>query len=123
MKPKGLSIIEILVGLAILGITMASIIPGFMQSMRINNNNELRSNGVYLASQRLEELRQGDVTSLPTTGSTSSTVTRSGRTFTVVTKYCVMSAYCESASRHLQIEVVFGGRVVYVAETVFTDLQ
>jgi general secretion pathway protein I len=102
----------------------AAILPAFMTHLRANSRNELRSSAVSAAQERLEALRLQDPASMPDSGSSApQQVNVDGRDFDVVTHYCERSEYCsDDRSRHLRVEVRFGGRTIYDVETVYTQL-
>lgn len=123
MNERGLTLIEALVALAILGIAAVAIMPAFMTQLDSNRRSETRSGAVTASQQVLEGLRLADPASLPTTGAGApQTVTVGDRTYEVTTFYCLQAALCDARSRHLRVEVSHDGRVVYDVETVFTQL-
>jgi len=121
---KGFTLVESLVALSILGIALAAMMPGFLTQTDVNTLNEERWGAVEAAQQVMEELRQVNPGSLPTSGSAATQVVTVGnRDYEVVVSYCRRNEYCGSDSRHLAAEVQFGGRVIYTVETVYTRLR
>ena len=53
----GLTIIEVLIAVAILGILLGGLIPSFVSNMRINTDSEVRSQAVQAAQTMLDALR------------------------------------------------------------------
>jgi hypothetical protein len=89
-----------------------------------NSLSEERSNAVAAAQQVMEELRQFDPGSLPSSGSSAvQTIAVGNHEYEVTAYYCREAAYCTSAARHIVLEVNFGGQTVYTVETVYTQLR
>ncbi|MER3484186.1 MAG: prepilin-type cleavage/methylation domain-containing protein [Meiothermus sp.] len=122
-RQAGLSFIEVVVALSILGVVLVGVVPSFLSYMELNTRSEQRSNAVRLVEERLEALRLVNPQTLPTAGSQDSIQTRNGRAYTVRTTYCAEASLCNSGSRHIRVEVFLNGRNIYAAETVFTQLR
>ncbi len=121
---KGFTLLEALVGMAILGIALASLAPVFLTFLDENTRAEERTGAVAVAQQTMERFREQDPSLLPTSGATAMEVISAGdRDFEVVTHFCRSAAYCSDDSRHLLVEVSYGGRTVYTVESVFTTLR
>ncbi len=120
---RGLSLVELLVALAVLGLVLAFVVPAFTGYLQTNTQSELRSQAIALAQAKLEELRLQNPAALPSSGSIEENRSQGGRTYTVRTSFCTHAGLCASGSRHIQVEVIWNGRVVYRAETVFTQLR
>jgi len=124
LKDSGVTIIEAIIGLAILGIGLAFIVPGFSSSLLINNRTEVRFQAAIVAQKELESARVKNITSLPTSGQTGPmTVSSGGRSFDVVTKYCTVVTLCGAGSRHLRVEVSYESERVFSVDTVYTQLS
>jgi prepilin-type N-terminal cleavage/methylation domain-containing protein len=120
MDCKGFTLIEALLAVAILGIALVGILPSFVTLLDANTLSEERSDAVAAAQLVMEDLRQTDPLSMPTSGSSAMTlVTVGGREYETVVSYCVDATYC----RHVTVDVSFGGRTVYSVESVYTRLQ
>jgi hypothetical protein len=79
---------------------------------------------VAAAQQVMEELRQFDPGSLPSSGSsTVQTVAIGSHEYEVTAHYCRTPSYCSTAGRHIVLEVNYGGKNVYTVETVYTRLR
>jgi prepilin-type N-terminal cleavage/methylation domain-containing protein len=121
---RGVSLVEVLLALLILGIVLAGMVPSFLAFLDVNTRNEERTGAVQAAQTVLESLRLADPAMLPSGGASQPQPIRVGeRTYQVVTRYCVVSAFCDSDSRHLAVEVLHEGNLLYSAETVFTQLR
>ena len=124
MNCKGFTLVESLIAMAIMGIALAGVLPSFIHNLDTNTSSERHSDAVAVAQQVLEQLRVEDPTLMPTSGSSDIQIlTVGGRDYEVVERYCDITAYCTSASRHIIVEVSFAGREIYELETVFTQLQ
>lgn len=120
---KGLSLVEILVALTVLALVLAFIVPSFTGHLQSNTSSELRSQAIALAQAKLEELRLQNPAALPSSGSVQETRSLGSRTYTVRTSFCTNAGLCASGSRHIRVEVIWNGRVVYGTETVFAQLR
>jgi prepilin-type N-terminal cleavage/methylation domain-containing protein len=124
MNSRGFTLVEAAFALAILGITFAAVLPAFIDFMDVNTLSEERSNAVAAAQGVMEELRQLDPGSLPSSGSSAvQTVTIGSHEYEVTAHYCRDTSYCSTASRHIVLEVNYGGRTVYTVESVYTRLR
>jgi len=124
MNERGFTLLEGLLALAILGIALAGILPAFFGYMNVNTRNEVRTGAVAAAQEQMETLRFGDPSAMPTNGATGpSYVTVEEREYELISRYCIRSEYCTTNSRHVLVEVGFGGNVVYQTESVFTKLR
>lgn len=124
MSERGFTLLEALVALAILGITLAAMVPSFQTFLDANSFTEERSNGVAAAQEIMEALREADPASLPSSGSSPVQAVVVGQhEYEVVVHYCVEAQYCNAATRHLLLEVSFAGDTIYTVESVFTRLR
>lgn len=126
MNERGLSLVETLVALALLGGLAMAVMPAFVSQMDANTRNEHRADAIGLALERLEELRFATPSALPTSGSDSRTAPTAGLDYEVRTFYCQDTSFCPPATagaRHLTVEVWLDGREVYDVATVFTELR
>lgn len=124
MKEKGFTLIEVIIAMTILGVGLAAMAPLFLAHLQINNRSELRNGAVLVAQQTLDTLRLQNPITMPTSGSTTpQSVTMGGRTYKVITTYCVFTNYCNSGSRHIRVEVQFRGKTLYTVDTVYTQLR
>lgn len=123
-KEAGFTLIESLVALAILGVLLAAILPTFFTYLDANTMSEERTGALAAAQETMELLRQTDPTTMPNAGSSPLQVVSVGdRDFEVLTHFCTANQFCGDDSRHLLIEVSYGGRTVYSVESVFTALN
>jgi prepilin-type N-terminal cleavage/methylation domain-containing protein len=124
VRNRGFTLVEAVFALAILGITIAALLPAFIDFLDINSLSEERSNAVAAAQQVMEELRQIDPGSLPNSGSSAvQTVTVGNHEYEVTAHYCRTSSYCSATGRHIVLEVDYGGKTIYTVETVYTRLH
>ena len=124
MSARGFSLLEVLLALGLLGVVLVVVIPAFFAFLEANSQNEVRSGAMATAQQVMEALREEDPAALPSSGASPiQLVNVGGREYDAVTRYCVEAAYCDSTTRHLLVEVSFGGNVIYTVESIFTQLQ
>ena len=124
MNEKGVTLIEALVAVAIIGIAISSVAPAFIVQMDTNTRNEERTEAAALAAQVMETLRHEDPADMPNGGSSDpESVTVGHRTYEVVVQYCNEPSYCGPGSRHIVTEVSLDGETLYTTETVYTALQ
>ncbi|NDC38890.1 MAG: type II secretion system protein [Proteobacteria bacterium] len=120
---QGFSIMEVLVSLALVGIVSATVSPVFVAQSKFNSTSELKALAIDATDKRIDALRLIDPATLPSTGSTVTTVTVGGKAFDIQTSYCVNSSWCSAVTRHLKFTAAYGGKVYYSSETVFTQLR
>jgi len=121
---RGFTLLEALVAMGLLAIMLAGVVPVFFSLMATNTRNEARSGAVAVAQQVMEELRQQDPATMPESGTLGPQVVAvDRRKFEVTRFYCLSSEYCDDSSRHVLIEVRYGGRTFFSAESVLTQLR
>lgn len=121
---RGSSLVEALAALVVLAIVLAGVFPGLLTFADANKRNELRTGAVQAAQISLESLRIADIASLPSGGSSPPQLVDVGDyEYEVVTVYCRRASLCNQGSRHLVVEVLYGGEELYSVETVFTDFR
>ena len=129
---SGVSLIEALVAIVVLGILVGAVVPAFVSNLRLNSETEKRSQAVVAAQTVLDSLRADGswpAYGLDPDGNPSVTpvlqVESGGRTFDVAVDY---GPYCErgvcySTARNLELEVRLDDTVYYQVATVYTNLQ
>lgn len=123
MSERGFSLLEVVAALALISFAAVGVVPAFMVHLHANTRSEERSGAVLAVQQTMEALRLEDPTALPASGaSPTQLVTVGERQYQVVTRYCVKPAFCDTNTRHIEVEVSFGGRKIYAVETVYTQL-
>lgn len=124
MRQAGFTLIEFMFAVTVFGVAAAAMTQSFAQMSQRNANHEVRSGAIGAAQKVLDELRIENVTSLPSTGSTTTEVVYGGRTFSVQTTYCAIAAYCASNSiRHIRVGVIYREQTRYQVDTVFCQLR
>ena len=124
MKQNGFSLTEALLAISLLGIVLAGILPTFLTFLDANTLSEERSQAVAVAQQVMEDLRESEPKSLPTTGSGAVEFLSVGqREFEIERHYCLEPSFCSSNSRQVVVEVRYGGETIYSVETVLTALR
>jgi prepilin-type N-terminal cleavage/methylation domain-containing protein len=120
---QGFSLIESLIGLALLAIVLVSLLPAFTTLMDANTFSEEHSAALAAGQLVTERLRLVDPGKLPASGSSSVvTVEVDGREFEVQTFFCREAEYCSAGTRHVTVEIRYGGRKVYDVDTVYTRM-
>jgi len=124
LNERGFSLIESLIGLALLAIVLVSLLPAFLTLMDANTFSEEHSAALAAGQRVMEKMRLVDPGSLPSTGSSAvQVVVVDNREFEVVTHYCRVPEYCSSSTRQVSVEIRYGGQKVYDVDTVYTRMQ
>lgn len=124
MSERGFSLVEVLLAVALVGVVVMGVVPAFIVCKETNSRNEVRSGALAAAQQVMEEYRHAAPESLPSSGSSPTQVVTVGeRDYEVIAYYCVASAWCDTQSRHVTIEVSFGNETLLTVESVFTKLR
>lgn len=123
-EESGFTLLESLVAMSIMGMLFAGILPAFLLCSQITGRNENRSEAISAARLTIENLREQDIPTLPTSGSTGPvSMIVGGHTYSVLTRYCVDTSLCPAETRHVTVEVSFAGTSVYTLESIFTVLN
>jgi len=121
---RGMSLIESVVALVIIGVAATSILTAFMTMVHSNTRSGELSHAVSAAEMELEDLRLQDPELLPSTGSSSPRLVVVGdRQYEVVTHYCERAELCQDTTRHIRVEVRLQGESIYDVKTVYTQLR
>lgn len=119
---RGVSLVEALLAIALLGVAAVSILPAFVVQMNTNTRNEQRTAAITAVQQSIEALRLVEPSSLPSSGQSAAQIVNvDGRDYEVIVSYCTLSTYCGTESRHILVEAFLDGQKVYEAETVYTE--
>lgn len=123
-RTQGISLIETIVTITLLGIVLGAIAPIFTNYAQINRKSQYRTEAISAAQQVTDGLRQKSFTDWPTTGS-SLPVTVSGSVYQVKVSYCTgtLEALCANGANHTRVEVSRYGTVYYSVETVYTKFE
>ena len=123
-KQKGFTLIEVMVALSILGLTSSLMLASFLNQVRTINRNVVKSGAVIAAAFVLDEVRSGDISALPISGSAAPVqITRDSKDYDVTISYCLNAALCSSSTKHLTASVSYKSKEVYNVETVYTDFE
>ena len=124
MKSQGLSIVEVLVALAIIGIILTTVFTGLLSNALLNDKTEQKSGGAIAVQRVLDATRVGDPKDLPSSGtSAAQSIVVNNRTYQVYTDYCTVAQYCTASARSLRVRAQFGSVDVASAETVYTSVN
>jgi type II secretory pathway pseudopilin PulG len=122
---QGFTLFETAIALIIFFIIIGIMIS-FFTDQRLNIiNNEIKTGAVTFSQEILDELRQKDITTLPSSGSAIRTKTLIGKDYSATITYCGTgtTAYCSASARHIKVQVNYGNQEVYSVETIYTRLQ
>jgi prepilin-type N-terminal cleavage/methylation domain-containing protein len=121
----GFSLVEILVSLSITSIAMLAVGNAIATHIWFNTRSEQRSGAILAAQQVLDPLRLVDPSTLPTSGTSSTTVTIGALNYTVTTTYCPTGqSYCTSNNiRYMTTKVVLNGTQFLSLDTAFSQLR
>jgi prepilin-type N-terminal cleavage/methylation domain-containing protein len=125
MNKKGISIIEVLVAMVVLGIALAGILPSFISYSRLNRDADVRAGAATAATQVMDRLRQSTFGSWSTLGNAVSgntnqrtmSVDTGFRTYGITVTLC--STRCTGTSRDVTVVVSSNGKEYYRVSTVF----
>ena len=121
---NGMTLVETLVAMGLLGIVMVGVLPAFIHHSTINTRNEIRSGAVAASQIEMETLRLVDPATMPTSGSSDpESLKVDSWIYEVTTHYCKVPEYCNSGARHLQVEVRYENELLYSVENVYTQLR
>lgn len=122
---EGFTLIEVIVSLGLFSIITAGVLPGFLYFTKYNTDSEIKQGAVEAAQKTLDGIRLLDPSTLPTTGSVTTTSVSGGeRSYSVTVSYCQNATYCTSANmRHISVSVSYKGTTKYSVETVYTKLR
>lgn len=121
---RGVSLMECLVSMALFLIVTVGIAGGSASFMKQNTTNEQKGGAIAATQQAFDKVRFQDPSTLPMTGTVSSTVAVGGRNYDVRLSYCETSSYCSSLSlRHVTARTYFKNVKLYQVETVYAQLK
>ncbi|MBL7663336.1 type II secretion system protein [bacterium] len=120
---RGFALLDSMISIVILLVVISSLTAGAVKYMKYNRTAELKTTAALVAQKKLEEYRQQDPASLPTSGSVNSVVTSGGRNFTATTTFCSLSTFCDTNSRHVKVSVSYQSVSLGSLETVYTQLK
>lgn len=124
IRNLGISLVETMVTIALLGIVLGAIAPIFTNYAQINRKSQYRTEAISAAQQITDGLRQKSFAAWPVSGSSQS-VEVSGSTYQAKVFYCTgtLEALCTNGANHTRVEVSRYGTIYYSVETVFTKFE
>ena len=123
-RAGGFTLTEALLAVSIMGVVLAAILPTFLTYSDANTLSEERSGAVAAAQQSMESWRQIDPKSMPSSGTAQVEIVPIGdRDYEVTARFCTDPGLCDTDTRHILLEVRYGGRIAYTLETVYTRLR
>lgn len=125
-RDSGFSLMEVLVAVAILSITTASLTSGFVNNSKMNTKSEIKTEAIQVAQMILDELRVNRMVSLGLTGMLTYDYEMGDRSYQIDVELCAAPQYCPPvttpSTRHLTVNVSYEGNHIYEIQTVYTDL-
>jgi len=123
-QQRGFSLIEVMTAMALFGVVTTGMIPVFLAHARFNHDTHRRSSAVAAAQIVMDSLRTQNPAEMPSSGSTVfEDVEVDSTHFVVVAYYCLEANYCSSKTRHVRVEVDYGGKLYFTLDTVYTKLR
>jgi type II secretory pathway pseudopilin PulG len=152
-RNQGFTLFEALVGMVMFAAAAAGLVPLIMVSRAATLQSDSRIGAIAISQQIMDNLRQIDIATLPSTGTvttlpdtTSSTgvvtpgasiasLPYKGKIYSATITYCETSTYCDTATRHLKVRVYQDGETaaiptrpadakpIYQLETIYGRLQ
>ena len=122
-RTAGVTLIEVLVSIIIVGIITIAVLSTMSSAFKLNNDAEMATQAAFLAQDKLDALKLLDPATLPTSGQDTSTVTSNNRSYAVTVRYCVTFSYCLNKSRDVVIEISASNKLLFTGETVFTQVK
>ncbi|MCB0354956.1 MAG: type II secretion system protein [Bdellovibrionales bacterium] len=121
----GFSLLEVLTALILLAISSAGILPAFLTHFKQMTQNEVRSSAYAAAQRVLDEIRIGDPSDLPDSGSgPTQSIEISGKNFFVTPSYCENASFCSDINtKFITIRVAYNGTTYYEVDTLYTQLR
>ena len=122
---EGMSLMEVLMAILILGIVLSFSLTGLLSNASINNGSETKSGAAIAVQRILDKTRVVDPSTLPLSGTDQGqSVTVGGRVYTVYTDYCVVADYCTTSARSVRVRAQLGsGPSLVSTDTVFTSIN
>jgi len=126
---QGMTLVEILVALGIFLMLLGVMVPNMLSTTTANTRNEQLSTSVRMATTQLEAYRAqlGTSVVIPLSGTTTTTTVDRGVTYTVTSIFCPNDApagmICSANARYIRVQISNGSRLVYTAESFFTQLD
>jgi prepilin-type N-terminal cleavage/methylation domain-containing protein len=122
-ESSGFTLVEVLVAMALFSIVSAIMAPSFLYQLQTNTNAELKNGAIAVTQQILDSVRAKEVSSLPTSGVSTQSISAGERNYSAKTSYCLNPSWCDNSSRHLSVDIYYRNKKVYGTETVFSQLR
>lgn len=123
---QGVTIVEVLIAMLVLGIAMGAIMGGLLSNTSVNSRVSQKADAIRIAEEKLEGYRQlGSYATLSGAAPLTETVARGGLNYAVTTTFCPSdrpgTMACSSTAVYLRVEVKNGTRLLYTADTYYTQ--
>jgi len=123
IKDRGFSMLEVVMSLGLLSIVLAGMTNIYISHLKHNTHAALRTGAINAAQQQLDELREQNPQTFPSSGYSTSAIDAGARNYSLVTRFCSTPSFCTTNSRHILVEASYNGQLLYSVETVFTKLR
>ncbi|WP_295822451.1 type II secretion system protein [uncultured Deinococcus sp.] len=123
---QGITIVEVLVAMLVLGIAMGSVMSGLLANTSVNSRVGYKAEAIRVAEEKLEGYRQdGNYNGLSAKPPVTETVIRKDIPYTVKTTFCPAdkptSMVCSNTAVYIRVEVKHGTTDLYSADTYYTS--
>lgn len=125
---SGMTIIEVLIALALLGLTLSILTTSMISNANLNDTIDKRGQAIRLAEKLLERYRYDEDSygDLASKGIVESKEEHNGYIFPVKTTFCPSDMpkqmVCDDSSVYIRLEVLNNNKVLYKTETYYTEL-
>ncbi|GGS10263.1 type IV pilus modification PilV family protein [Deinococcus sedimenti] len=120
---QGFTLIEVLVTISVIAIGVMALIALMLSIFRVNQQADTKTQAIQLAQREFDDLKREALTTIPVTGKTEENVTYNNRAFTIRQEYCVTTSFCASNQKSVRLSILSGTTVLFMGETVLTDLR
>lgn len=122
-KTGGFTMVETLVSMAILTIAIMPLLKLGISYRIMVTDMKLKSEAMTAAQRVAEGYRQGVITTLPSSGTQTQTISLGNRSYVVNTDICTATTYCTTATRDFIFRVSLNGKERYRMQAIFSEIQ
>lgn len=124
-QAQGLTVIEVLIALLVLGIALTVLISALIGNTGLNTQIDRKSEAIRISEDVLEGYRQaGSYGGLQNAQPRVETVSRRNQPYTVTTTFCPTdkpsTMLCSNSAVYIRVEVKNGNKLLHRAETYYT---
>lgn len=142
-KNQGFTLVETVVAMVLFAAIIGGLAPLMMVSRTFALQSSNRIGAIAVAQEIMDSLRQGDVSNMPLSGTTTTlpagnsiaNLPYKGKIYSATVTYCEVSSHCDATTRHLKVSVYQDGdtavtpsrtasvQPIYQLETIYVRLQ